>query len=213
MGAFIVLEGGEGAGKSTAVAVVKQYLLSHGIAEKDIIETREPGGTEIAEKIRTILKEKNPHEALTSEAELLLMYAARTQLVNLVIKPALSAGKFVIGDRHDLSTIAYQGAGRGMDIQKIAGIRDLAIGDFAPDLTIVMDIEPAAGMKRARSRGELDRFEVESMDFFNRIRNSFLQEAEKHSDRIKVVDAGQELDAVKADIVRVLEKAEICTVG
>lgn len=213
MGAFIVLEGGEGAGKSTAVAVVRQYLKTNGVAEHDIVETREPGGTEIAEKIRTILKEKNIHEALTSEAELLLMYAARAQLVNLVIKPAIKAGKFVIGDRHELSTIAYQGAGRGVNMQKIASIRDFAIGDFVPDLIIVMDIDPVTGMQRARCRGELDRFEEESLDFFNRIRHSFLQEAGKHPDRIKIVDASRSLDEVKADIVSVLEKAELRFVG
>lgn len=213
MGAFIVLEGGEGAGKSTAVTVIREYLISKGVPPEDILETREPGGTEIAEKIRTILKEKNPREQLTSESELLLMYAARSQLVNCVIKPSVSQGKFVIGDRHDLSTVAYQGAGRGIPLDKIAAIRDLAIGSLTPNLTIVMDIEPEAGMRRARKRGDLDRFEVENIDFFHRIRNCFLEEAGKHPDRIKVVDAGQDLEHVKQDIIKTLENSGICSAG
>ena len=213
MGAFIVLEGGEGAGKSTAVAVIRDYLISKGVAPEDILETREPGGTEIAEKIRTILKEKNPHEQLTSEAELLLMYAARAQLVHRVIIPAVVQGKFVIGDRHDLSTVAYQGAGRGLPMEKIDAVRDIAIGDLKPDLTIVMDIEPEAGMRRARNRGDLDRFEVENIEFFRRIRNCFLNEAARHPDRIKVVDAGQDLEHVKQSITDILESSGICTAG
>lgn len=213
MGAFIVLEGGEGAGKTTAVAAVREYLASRGVSPGDILETREPGGTEIAERIRGILKEPNPGEKLTDESELLLMYAARSQLVERVIKPAVAAGKYVIGDRHDLSTEAYQGAGRGIAPAKIAAIRAFAIGDFTPDLTIVMDIAPEEGMKRARSRGAPDRFELEDSGFFRRVRECFLAAARRNPDKIAVIDAGGSLEEVKRALFAALDGAGVCTAG
>lgn len=211
-GMFIVIEGCEGAGKSTAVNTVHNFLVSQGVSESDIVHTREPGGTPIAEKIRTILKEINPTDKLCSESELLLMYAARLQLVNTVIKPALADGKFVIGDRHDLSSLAYQGAGRGLDIQMINSIRNAVLKDFRPDLTLVLDLPPEIGLSRAAKRGELDRFEQENIDFFNRIRSCFLREASKDPQNIKVVDAGIGLEAVTQSIIQVLRE-NVCIAG
>src|SRR5574344_95204 len=212
MGKFIVIEGCEGAGKSTAVATVHKFLVQNGVPDNCIVHTREPGGTPIAEKIRTILKEINNEDKMCSDTELLLMYAARAQLVNTVIKPALAKNYYVIGDRHDLSSVAYQGAGRGINRTLIDSIRKLILGDFVPDLTLVMDLPPEIGLARAGKRGELDRFEQENISFFNRIRNCFLDEAKIHSDRIKVINAANNLDKVNEDIVAELRKS-LCIVG
>lgn len=204
-GKFIVIEGCEGAGKSTAVATVHKFLVEKlGISEEKIIHTREPGGTPIAEQIRTILKTVNTEDKLCSEAEMLLMYASRIQLINRVIKPALEQGCYVIGDRHDLSSVAYQGAGRQLGFELINSIRKAVLKDFKPDLTILLDLSPEVGLGRAASRGELDRFELEDIEFFNRIRNCFLDEAHKDPENIKIVNAEDTLEKVTASITDVL---------
>ena len=210
-GYFIVIEGCEGAGKSTACATVKDYFLNLGYKDEDIILTREPGGTEISEKIRKILKEDH-QEKMCSKTELLLMYAARNQLVESIIKPSIEQGKIVIGDRHDLSSIAYQGAGRGIDRTLIDDIRKIVLGDFRPNLTLVLDLPPEVGLGRAQRRGELDRFEKENIDFFNRIRNCFLEEAKKDPENILVIDAAKDLETVTKSIKQVL-KDKICIAG
>ena len=204
-GRFIVVEGGEGAGKSTMAAEIVAYLRERGVSDDAIVRTREPGGTPIAEDIRKILKDIRKDDCLCPEAELLLMYAARVQLVKTVIMPALEAGKYVVGDRHDLSTLAYQGGGRGISRELIRSIRDAVLGDFYPDLTILMDIPPEKGLLRAGKRGELDRFEQEDRDFFERVRKVFLDEYEQHPDRIALVRADQDFAAVRADIRTILE--------
>ncbi|MGL4356638.1 MAG: dTMP kinase [Aeromonas popoffii] len=196
MSKFIVIEGLEGAGKSSAVRYVTDYLQRHGI---DQIEcTREPGGTPLAERMRAIVKEVHD-ERLTIEAELLLMYASRVQLVETRIKPALAEGRWVVGDRHDLSSQAYQGGGRGIDAGLIGAIKQAVLGDFKPDLTLYLDIDPALGLQRARHRGELDRIELEQISFFERTRSRYLELAAK-DDSIRVIDAGQTPDQVKAAI-------------
>ena len=196
MSKFIVIEGLEGAGKSSAVRYVTDYLQRHGI---DQIEcTREPGGTPLAERMRAIVKEVHD-ERLTIEAELLLMYASRVQLVETRIKPALAEGRWVVGDRHDLSSQAYQGGGRGIDANLIGAIKQAVLGDFKPDLTLYLDIDPALGLQRARHRGELDRIELEQISFFERTRSRYLELAAK-DDSIRVIDAGQTPDQVKAAI-------------
>ncbi len=205
IGKFIVLEGCEGGGKSTAVATIKNFLIKNGVLAENIILTREPGGTPIAEDIRNILKTIREDDKLCSEAELLLMYAARIQLVKSVIIPALESGKYVIGDRHDLSTVAYQGAGRGLDMNVINSLRKNILGDFKPDLTLILDLPPEIGLARARKRGEYDRFELEDISFFNRIRNSFLENAQKDPQNIKVIDASLDLEAVTKNIENVLK--------
>ncbi|MEI4964627.1 dTMP kinase [Aeromonas caviae] len=201
MSKFIVIEGLEGAGKSSAVRYVTDYLQAHGVAQIEC--TREPGGTPLAERMRAIVKEVHD-ERLTVEAELLLMYASRVQLVETRIKPALADGIWVVGDRHDLSSQAYQGGGRGIDANLIGAIKRAVLGDFKPDLTLYLDIDPAIGLQRARHRGELDRIELEQIGFFERTRQRYLELAAA-DDSIQVIDAGLPPEQVKAAIEAVLE--------
>ncbi|MFQ2060372.1 dTMP kinase [Aeromonas veronii] len=201
MSKFIVIEGLEGAGKSSAVRYVTDYLQRHGINRIEC--TREPGGTPLAERMRAIVKEVHD-ERLTIEAELLLMYASRVQLVETRIKPALANGVWMVGDRHDLSSQAYQGGGRGIDAQLIGAIKQAVLGNFKPDLTLYLDIDPALGLQRARHRGELDRIELEQLSFFERTRTRYLELAAK-DDSIVVIDAAQTPEQVKAAIERALD--------
>ncbi|TCI02468.1 dTMP kinase [Corallincola luteus] len=196
-GKFIVIEGLEGAGKSTAVTAVTEFLASHGV--RDILTTREPGGTPLAEQLRNIVKSPTLDEPVAPETELLLMYASRAQLVKTVIEPALAAGKWVLGDRHDLSSRAYQGGGRGIDDGQIQAIKHAVLGDFKPDLTLYMDIDPEVGLARARGRGELDRIELEALDFFVRTRERYLTLA-KQDPSIRTVDAGVAIPQVTQQI-------------
>ena len=196
---FIVIEGLEGAGKSTAIATVRDFLQSRGIT--DIVDTREPGGTPLAEKMREIVK--TPHdEELTVQSELMLMYAARSQLIERIIKPALADGRWVVGDRHDLSSVAYQGGGRQLDAL-LQPIRQAVLGDFRPDLTLYLDIDPAIGLDRARARGELDRIEQQELAFFQRARAAY-QKAAETDPSIVSIDASQSLDAVQTSIRQAL---------
>jgi len=196
---YIVIEGLEGAGKTTARDLVVETLKTLGVDE--MVFTREPGGTQLAEKLRSLVLDIKSvgDEVITDKAEVLMFYAARVQLVDTVIKPALAEGKWVIGDRHDLSTQAYQGGGRGIDRGMLATLRDAVLGDFRPDLTLYLDVTPEVGLKRARARGELDRIEQESLDFFNRTRARYLELAAQDSS-IRTIDATQSLDEVTRDI-------------
>ncbi|EJD6037957.1 dTMP kinase [Morganella morganii] len=196
-GKFIVIEGLEGAGKTTARQVIVDTLHENGIT--DLIYTREPGGTPLAEKLRTLIKDGIDGETVTDKAEVLMLYAARIQLVDNVIKPALARGQWVIGDRHDLSSQAYQGGGRGIDRKLMQSLRDTVLGDFYPDFTLYLDLPPETGLSRARSRGELDRIEQESLDFFRRTRARYLELAESDP-RIVSVDASQSMDNVHQSI-------------
>jgi dTMP kinase len=168
-----------------------------------MVFTREPGGTQLAEKLRSLVLDIKSvgDEVITDKAEVLMFYAARVQLVETVIKPALAEGKWVIGDRHDLSTQAYQGGGRGIDQTMLATLRDAVLGDFRPDLTLYLDVTPEVGLKRARARGELDRIEQESLDFFNRTRARYLELAGQDSS-IRTIDATQSLDDVARSFVK-----------
>lgn len=196
-GKFIVIEGLEGAGKTTARQVIVDTLRENGIT--DLVYTREPGGTPLAEKLRTLIKDGIDGETVTDKAEVLMLYAARIQLVDNVIKPALARGQWVIGDRHDLSSQAYQGGGRGIDRKLMVSLRDTVLGDFYPDFTLYLDLPPETGLARARSRGELDRIEQESLDFFRRTRARYLELAESDP-RIVTVDASQSMDNVHQSI-------------
>lgn len=198
---FIVIEGLEGAGKTTARDVVVNTLREQGI--EDIQFTREPGGTPLAEKLRDLIKQGIEGEQLTDKAEVLMLYAARVQLVENVIKPALARGAWVVGDRHDLSSQAYQGGGRGIDSRLMTSLRDTVLGDFRPDLTLYLDLSPEIGLQRARARGELDRIEQESLAFFQRTRERYLSLAAE-DESIKTIDASQTLEQVSASIRQTL---------
>ncbi|WP_253306743.1 dTMP kinase [unidentified bacterial endosymbiont] len=172
LGRFIVIEGLEGAGKSTVCGLVATALTQAGISE--VLQTREPGGTQLGEQLRLLIQQGLPDEPLQATAELLLLYAARAQLVEQVIKPALARGAWVVGDRHDLSTQAYQGGGRGIAEQVLNSLRDAVLGPFRPDLTLYLDISPAKGLQRVAQRGSFDRMEQESLLFFQRVRARYL---------------------------------------
>jgi dTMP kinase len=197
---FIVVEGIEGAGKSTAIEYIKEYLTTKNIS---YIQTREPGGTELAESLRDLIKKHYSKEIIYPETEVLLLYAARLQLVNNIIKPALANNTWVIGDRHDLSTIAYQAGGRKVNQQLITDIKRHVLGDFSFDLCMYLDIDPKTGLERARSRGELDRIEQESIDFFAKIRYKYLELAENNN-RIIKLDAKVDLEKLRLNIFTVL---------
>ena len=200
-GKFIVIEGLEGAGKTTARDCVVEQLREQGIT--DIVFTREPGGTPLAEKLRDLIKQGLDGEQITDKAELLMLYAARVQLAETIMKPALARGAWVVGDRHDLSSQAYQGGGRGIDQQLMQALRDTVLGDFRPHLTLYLDVTPAIGLQRARARGELDRIEQESLHFFERTRERYLALAASDSS-IKTIDATQSLDEVTLSLRRVV---------
>ncbi|KAA6051450.1 dTMP kinase [Pantoea sp. Bo_7] len=200
---FIVIEGLEGAGKTTAREAVVEVLQQHGI--HDIVFTREPGGTPLAEQLRVLVKQGIEGEQVTNKAELLMLYAARVQLVENVIKPALARGAWVVGDRHDLSSQAYQGGGREMDAALMTTLRDAVLGDFRPDLTLYLDVTPEIGLQRARARGALDRIEQESLRFFERTRARYLALAQADAS-IVTVDATQAIDEVTTSLKAALHR-------
>ncbi|CAE6895122.1 dTMP kinase [Vibrio sp. B1FLJ16] len=200
---FIVIEGLEGAGKSTAIQTVLDTLNKSGI--HDIVNTREPGGTPLAEKMRALVKEEQEGEELQDMTELLLLYAARVQLVENVIKPALANGQWVVGDRHDMSSQAYQGGGRQIDAALMKNLRDTTLGDFRPAFTIYMDIDPRVGLERARGRGELDRIEKMDISFFERTRARYLEIA-NNDPSVVVINAEQTIEKVSQDIQAALKE-------
>ena len=199
-GKFLTIEGTEGVGKSTNLAFVRDWLQAKGI---EVVVTREPGGTPLAEEIRSLLLAKRD-ESVDETAELLLVFAARAQHIAQVIQPALARGAWVLSDRFTDATFAYQGGGRGLSTETIAQLEQLVQGDLRPDLTLILDIDVELGLNRARQRGELDRFESETMVFFQRVRSAYRARAEQAPSRYALVDAGQELVAVQADIAIVL---------
>ncbi|MBR9793562.1 MAG: dTMP kinase [Gammaproteobacteria bacterium] len=204
-GKFIVVEGLEGAGKSSVIALVEQAVKSKGFTT---VTTREPGGTPMAEAIRNCVKQ-NWQENVVEETELMLMYAARAQLLANVIKPAMDAGSWVIGDRHDLSSQAYQGGGREIAQTTLSALSDITLKGFKPDLTLYLDVEPAVGLERARGRGELDRIELAGLDFFERTRARYLQLAAADSSII-TIDAMQSMADVHRDVQLTLEQYLSC---
>lgn len=197
-GRFITIEGVEGVGKSTNIALVKSLLEARGY---EVLLTREPGGTPTGERIREILLDKN-EQAMTAMTELLLVFAARSQHVSQVIMPALAAGQWVISDRFTDSSYAYQGGGRELGIEIVAALEAQVLADFRPDLTIVLDVDIATGLERATREAEADRFESEQASFFQRVRETFLTLAE--ADRYRVIDAGQPIEQVQVDLTEVI---------
>jgi len=201
LGKFITLEGGEGCGKTTNIKFIEQLLVAQGIS---VVITREPGGTPLAENIRQLLLDKQ-QEAIAEETELLMMFAARAQHIKHVIAPALAQGQWVLCDRFTDSSYAYQGGGRNMDNKAIAWLEEFSQQQIRPDLTLLLDVPVEIGMSRARQRGALDRFELEKMEFFNRVRDCFLEIAVQQSERVKLIDATQDLSQVQNNIIDILQ--------
>lgn len=187
-GLFISLEGGEGAGKSTQNRNIIEWLKSRG---KIVVETREPGGTFVSEQIRKVLLDTR-NAGLNATAELLLMFAARSQLVEEVILPSLEAGKVVVCDRFADASYAYQGGGRQLGAQTVAAVEQLVLKGLQPDMTLLFDIPVELGMQRVAGRGEADRFEVESQAFFERVRSAYLERAAAFPARFRIIDAGKD---------------------
>jgi dTMP kinase len=199
-GWFITVEGGEGAGKTTQIARIAHWLHERG---HTVVQTREPGGTALAEKLREILLD-NDNVALSSLTELLLMFAARAQHLDDLIRPALDRGETVICDRFTDATWAYQGGGRGLPAQPIATLEQLVHGDLQPDLTLLFDLPVAVGLERAARRGESDRFESETLAFFERVRAAYLDRAARFPERFVLIDAAQDEDSVWSHVERAL---------
>ena len=199
-GRFITIEGGEGAGKSTAQSYLAEKLTAQGIS---VLQTREPGGTPLAEAIRRNLLSLD-EEAPVEMAELLLVFAARAQHLSKVIEPALNQGQWVLCDRFTDATYAYQGAGRGLSAKHIGKLEALVQGDRRPDTVILLDMPPEIGLARARARGALDRFEQEKHAFFERVRQGYLGRAAEFPDRYVIVDAAQELSSVQKSLEAVI---------
>jgi dTMP kinase len=193
---LITLEGGEGAGKSTVLAALRETLSTRGT---EVVSTREPGGTPLAEQIRGLLLDTH-HEPPTAEAELLLVFAARAQHVRETLVPALERGAWVISDRFTDASYAYQGAARGGDMAFIAELERRVVG-IVPGLTLLLDVPVAIGLQRARGRGAVDRIEAEREDFFERVREGYLARAQAEPGRFRVIDATQAADAVAAQAV------------
>lgn len=199
-GLFITLEGPEGAGKSTNREYLAERLRSHGV---EVVLTREPGGTPLAERIRELLLTPS-EEAMGVDTELLLVFAARAQHLEGVIKPALARGAVVLCDRFTDATYAYQGGGRGLSSERIALLENFVQGDLRPDLTLVFDLPVEIGLSRAAARGRLDRFEQEQRSFFEAVRQTYLQRAQAAAERYKVVDASLTLAEVQANLDKLL---------
>jgi len=200
-GAFITLEGGEGVGKSTNVAFVATYLESRGMG---VLTTREPGGTRLGETIRRWILEGD-HGALSAEVEALLMFAARAEHLDEVIRPALAAGRWVVCDRFSDATFAYQGGGRGADTRLLEALETGVQRGLTPDLTLLLDAPPDVGRQRIAARVP-DHFERERAPFFERVRRSYLDRAQRDPQRVKIIDAAAALERVQRDMIRELDR-------
>ncbi len=195
-GKFITVEGGEGAGKSTNLALIRELLCA---ARKEVVMTREPGGTPLGEQIRSLLLDAR-QTAMAVDTELLLMFAARAQHLAEVITPALAQGKYVVCDRFTDATYAYQGGGRGVPQTRIAQLEEWVQGELRPDLTILLDLPVAQGLERAGNRSAPDRFEREKAEFFEKVRACYLTQAAQHPQRYRIIDAGRPLDEVQIQL-------------
>jgi dTMP kinase len=199
-GKFITLEGVEGVGKTTNLEFLRTHLQEHNIS---VVITREPGGTVLAEKIRHLLLDADSEE-IAEQTELLLMFAARAQHIKHVIEPALTQGKWVLCDRFTDATYAYQGGGRNMKVSSIEWLENWVQGSLRPDLTLLFDAPVEVGMARIKQRGTYDRFEVEKIVFFERVRRAYLLQLELYPDRIKLIKANQPLIEVQRALIDTL---------
>jgi len=198
-GRFITVEGGEGAGKTTQILFMRDVLERAGVP---VVLTREPGGTVLGEDIRALLLDHR-YEGMALATETLLMFAARAEHLERVIRPALAVGQWVLCDRFTDATYAYQGAGRGLPLERIAILEDWVQADLRPDLTVLFDIPVAMGLERARRRGMTDRFEREEKAFFERVRAAYRERAQCDPDRYRLIDAAGSIAVVQAEVERI----------
>lgn len=201
-GLFITLEGGEGAGKSSNLGFIETWLRQAG---KNPLMTREPGGTRAGEEIREILLH-GKDLLLTAEAEMLLMFAARAEHLQQVVRPALVQGRIVVCDRFTDATYAYQGGGRGLPAERIAVIEQWVQGDLRPDLTLLFDVPVEIGLQRANRRSTPDRFERENIQFFERVRHTYLERARVEAGRIRILDASKSPAEVEQQLGQILDE-------
>jgi dTMP kinase len=201
-GMFVTVEGVEGVGKSTNMDFIAEQVTAAGFA---VLISREPGGTPMAERIRDMLLQHG-EEPLPDLAELLLFFASRTLNIENAIRPALAAGTWVLCDRFTDASRAYQGAGRGLDMNRINTLAEWAHGDLNPDMTVLLDAPAEIGMQRAANRGETDRLESEQMSFYKRVRAQYIALAENEPQRFTVIDASQPLAAVQVQIASAIER-------
>tara|TARA_Y100000385_G_scaffold122142_1_gene126945 strand:- start:966 stop:1583 length:618 start_codon:yes stop_codon:yes gene_type:complete len=195
-GRFITIDGVEGAGKSTQIDLICSYLQRKGI---DVVRTREPGGTDVGEKIRSVLLDVDNQE-MHSDTELLLMFSSRNELIQNKIIPALNNGSWVVSDRFTDASFAYQGGGRMLNLDRIAKLEEWVLGDFKPDLTLLLDINVELGMMRIEARAAKDRIELEERAFFERVRSVFISRSEAFPERIKLIDASGTIDDIHEKI-------------
>ncbi len=201
-GKFISIEGIEGAGKSTQMAFIQRYLTEKG---KRLVVTREPGGTELGEQIRALLLTPTT-KAMAVDTELLLMFAARAEHVEQVINPALERGDWVLSDRFVDATFAYQGGGRGIDLKRISALADWTLQGLQTDITFLFDLPVEMGQQRVLSRNQgVDRFEQEKVEFFQKIRQRYLERALQEPSRIKVIDASKSIIDIELQLTALLD--------
>lgn len=200
-GKFITIDGVEGAGKSTQIDLICSYLHRKGI---EVVRTREPGGTDIGEKIRSVLLDVDNKE-MHSDTELLLMFSSRNELIQNKIIPALNDGKWVVSDRFTDASFAYQGGGRMLSLDRIAKLENWVLGSFKPDLTFLLDISVEIGMTRVEARNAKDRIEQEERAFFERVRSVFIERSKIYPDRIKLINAEKSVDEIQTQIQSIIE--------
>jgi len=201
-GFMLVFDGSNGAGKTTVIKGVEKYLTLKGF---DVLLTREPGGTPIGEKIREVILDPTTPE-MCYMTELMLFGAGRAQHVQEKITPALAQGKIVISDRFDAATFSFQHFARGIDLDTIIKINDLALAGFTPDMNIILDLDPKEGLKRVISRGEgLDRLEDEKSDFLVKAREGYLKQAEQSPEKFEIIDAAQSKENVLSDVIKIID--------
>lgn len=201
-GFMLVFDGSNGAGKTTVIKGVEKYLTLKGF---DVLLTREPGGTPIGEKIREVILDPSTPE-MCYMTELMLFGAGRAQHVQEKIIPALAQGKIVISDRFDAATFSFQHFARGIDLETIVKINDLALAGFTPDMNIILDLDPREGLKRVISRGEgLDRLEDEKSNFLAKARDGYLKQAEQHPEKFEIIDAAKSKEDVLSDVLNIID--------
>lgn len=202
-GRLITLEGGEGAGKSTVLAAIRSRLDDHDIAH---VVSREPGGTALGEAIRELVLSARFSGRVHAETELLLMFAARAQLVREVFEPAQAAGLWIVSDRYVDASYAYQGGGRGQPVERIAALEEWACAGIRADLTLLLDLPVEQGLARAGQRGSADRIESEQAEFFERVRVGYRARAMTEPERVRIIDSSRDIDTVSADVLAALDE-------